>query len=121
VDEPVSGSLRKLLLFAAVAEIATGLVLLADPVILGRLLFAAEVTGIAPVLARAFGVAILALGLAPAFRTMLIYNALIAAYLAYLGAAGQTVGVLLWPAAALHGALALGLFWAGRGSRATHR
>ncbi len=118
---PAWGSMRKLLLFAAVAEVATGLVLLVDPAILGRLLFGAEPTGLAPVFARAFGVTILALGLAPAFRTMLIYNALIAAYLAYVGVVSQSVGVLLWPAAALHAAIALGLFWTGRGSRSTLR
>jgi len=89
---------------------------LVDPALLGRLLFGTEL-----ILGRAFGVAILALGLAPAFRTMLIYNALIAAYLAYLGASGQNVGVLLWPAAALHAAVALGLFWTGRASRAPTR
>jgi hypothetical protein len=37
-----------------------------------------------------------------AFRGMLIYNALIAAYLAYLGIAGHLGGVLLWPAVAVH-------------------
>jgi len=37
---------------------------------------------------------------------MLIYNALTAAYLAYLGAVGHLGGLLLWPAAVLHAAVA---------------
>ena len=48
----------------------------------------AELSGVAPVLARCLGVALLALGLAPAFRTLRIYNALNALVLAWLGAAG---------------------------------
>jgi hypothetical protein len=41
-----------------------------------------------------------------AVRGMLLYNILLAFYLAWLGTAGHTSGVLLWPAATLHGAVA---------------
>ena len=47
----------------------------------------------------------------PAFRAMLIYNVLIALYLAYLGAAEHLGGVLLWPGVALHAIVALLLVW----------
>ena len=117
MNEPAPGAQRKVLVFSAVAEVGTGVVLLLDPGIVARLLLGVELSGVAPVLARCFGVALLALGLAPAFRTMLIYNALIALYLAYLGASGQASGPLLWPAAALHAAVALLLIWTGRNAK----
>jgi hypothetical protein len=37
---------------------------------------------------------------------MLIYNALIALYLAYLGTIAHLGGALLWPAVVLHGVVA---------------
>jgi hypothetical protein len=48
-----------------------------------------------------------------AFRAMLAYNALIALYLGYLGFVANVGGVLLWPAVALHAAVALLLIWGG--------
>ena len=117
MNEPAPGLQRRILLFSAAAEVATGLALLLDPALVVRLLLGAELSGVASILARAFGVALLALGLAPAFRALLIYNALIALYLAYLGASGQASGVLLWPAAALHAAVALLLAWTARNRR----
>ncbi len=119
MNEPASGARRKVLLFSAVAEVATGLVLMLDPAVLVRLLLGVEPSGVALVLARCFGVAVLALGLAPAVRTMTIYNALIALYLAYLGASGQATGPLLWPVVAIHAAVALLLVWTGRPARAS--
>jgi hypothetical protein len=47
-------------------------------------------------------------------------NALIALYLAYLGMVGHFWGVLLWPAVALHTAVALLLVWTWRAARRTH-
>jgi hypothetical protein len=38
---------------------------------------------------------------------MLTYNLLVTAYLVYLGLAGALVGILLWPAIAIHAALTL--------------
>jgi hypothetical protein len=52
---------------------------------------------------------------ASAFRAMLVYNVLIAAYLGYLDTAGHLKGVLLWPGFALHALVALLLIWRGRG------
>jgi hypothetical protein len=94
-------------------------VLLIDPVIVVTLLLGAEVSGAGIPLGRSFGIALLALGVAcwpsrqradrgsPAFRAMLIYNVLIALYLAYLGTIGHLRGVLLWPAVVLHAVVAL--------------
>ena len=91
----------KILAVAAIVEVGTGLALMIDPAIVVRLLLGAEVSGVGTLLGRCFGIALLALGLAcwpsrqraesgsPAFRAMLIYNALIALYLAYLGTAGH--------------------------------
>ena len=116
---------RKTLVFAAVVEIGTGLVLMLDPAIVARLLLGVELSGVGPVLGRCFGIALLALGLAcwpsrqraeggsPAFRAMLTYNALIALYLTYLGTVGRMAALLLWPAVALHAVVALLLFWNG--------
>jgi len=118
--------LRKILAFAAVVEAGTGLALIMDPAIVVRLLLGAELSGVGTVAGRCFGIALLALGMAcwpgrnraeigvAAFRGMLIYNALIALYLAYLGTAGYSGGLLLWPAVALHAVVALVLVWTRR-------
>jgi Ca2+/Na+ antiporter len=120
---------RKILIFAAVVELSTGLVLLADPSIVVTLLLGMDVSGVGTPLGRCFGIALLALGLAcwpsrqraasgsPAFRAMLSYNALIALYLTYLGTVGHLGGLLLWPAVALHFAVALLLVWTRRDER----
>jgi len=126
----------KILAFAAVVEVGTGLVLMIDPAIVVKLLLGAEVSALGTLLGRCFGIALLALGLAcwpgqphaesgaPAFRAMLTYNGLIALYLAYLGTVGHLGGVLLWPGVALHAVVALLLVWTWRDERrtkATHK
>jgi hypothetical protein len=117
------------LAFACVIEAATGLALLADPVLVALLLLGAEPAGIGTPLARCFGIALLALGLAcwpapgnetrgaPAWRGMLLYNALIALFLPYLAIAQGLHGPLCWPAVALHAAMALLLLWLVRAGR----
>ena len=116
----------KILVFAAIVEVGTGLAVMIDPAIVVRLLLGAEVSGAGPLLGRCFGIALLALGLAcwpgrqraergaPAFRAMLIYNVLIALYLTYLGTVGHLGGLLLWPGVALHAVVALLLVWTWR-------
>jgi hypothetical protein len=131
VSETSLNTLRKILAFAAVVEIGTGLVLMIDAARVVTLLLGTEVSGAAMLLARCFGIALLALGLAcwpsgqraesgsPAFRAMLTYNVLIALYLAYLGTVGHLRGVLLWPAVGLHAVVALLLVWTWRDERRT--
>lgn len=43
----------------------------------------------------------------PAVRALLIYNLLATIYLLYLGVGGKLVGMLLWPAVALHAILTI--------------
>ena len=97
--------MRKVLIFAAVAEAATGLALLIAPLLVGQLLLGEQLTGIAIPIARVAGIALVALGVAcwpgPPLLGMLIYSVAATLYLAYLGLAGLA-GMLLWPAVALH-------------------
>lgn len=100
-----------MLIFAAVAEAATGLALLIGPQLVGRLLLGEELTGVAIPVARVAGIALIALGIAcwpgPPLVGMLTYVAVVALYLAYLGVAGGLTGVFLWPAVALHAVLTI--------------
>ena len=117
--------MRKVLVFAAIVEIATGLALIVDPAIVARLLLGAELSGVGTAVGRCFGFALVGLALAcwpgrhkpglPALRGMLTYNALIALYLGYQGTVGHQRGLLLWPAVALHAVVALLLVWTWRG------
>jgi hypothetical protein len=101
--------MNKVLIFAAVGEVATGLALLIVPSLVGQLLFGEELLGVALPVARVAGIALIALGIAcwpgPPLVGMLIYSALVTLYLAYLGFAGGLSGVLLWPVVALHAIL----------------
>jgi len=106
--------LTKTLAFGVVLEVITGLALIFKPAIVIKLLLGVEASGMEMVIGRCFGIGLFGLVFAcwpdtqksvsstAAFRGMLIYNALIAAYLAYLGIVGHVGGVLLWPAVALH-------------------
>jgi hypothetical protein len=95
---------KKILVFAAVAEAATGLALLIVPSLVGQLLLGEELTGVAILVARVAGIALIALGIACWPGTplvgMLTYSAAVTLYLAYIGFTGG--GLLLWPAVVLH-------------------
>jgi hypothetical protein len=101
--------MKKALIFAACAEVITGLALVIVPSLVGRLLLGEELTRIAIPVARVAGIALIALGIAcwpgPPLVGMLTYSALVTLYLAYLGFAGGLTGVFLWPAVALHAIL----------------
>jgi hypothetical protein len=103
--------MRRVLIFAAVGEAATGLALLIVPSLVGLLLLGEELTGIAIPVGRVAGIALIALGVscwsASPLVGMLTYSSAVTAYLAYLGFAGGLAGVLLWPAVALHLVLSL--------------
>jgi hypothetical protein len=110
---------RTLLVLAAILEMSAGLVLIFLPSVFVHLLLGADVVGTGFILGRVAGFGLLSLGVAcwpganngrsrvPSVLAMLTYNSLVAAYLAYLGAARGFAGILLWPAVVIHGALAL--------------
>jgi hypothetical protein len=56
--------MNRLLSFAAVAEALTGVAVMAAPSIVGRLLFGAELSGVAVAVARMAGIVLVALGVA---------------------------------------------------------
>jgi hypothetical protein len=105
--------MKNLLAFTAAGEAGLGLVLLGYPPIVFKLLFNAEITGAGVVMGRVAGIALIALGAAcwpgsdtaKAFWGMLTYSVLVTLYLAYQGIGGEWVGLLLWPAVALHAVL----------------
>jgi len=109
--------MKKALIFAAVAEVVTGLALLIVPSLVGQLLLGEEFTGVTIQVGRVAGIALIALGIAcwpgPPLVGMLTYSALVMLYLAYLGFADGLTGVFLWPAVALHAVLSilLGRAW----------
>jgi hypothetical protein len=114
--------MKALLPLAAIAEAATGLALLVDPSLVGRVLLGVEFSGVSVVLGRVAGIALIALGIAcgsgcrPLFG-MLTYSALVTIYLGIVAFRGQWVGPLLWPAIGLHAVLTILLaraWWAPR-------
>jgi hypothetical protein len=98
--------MKRVLIFAAVGEAGTGLALLIVPSLVGRLLLGEELTGIAIPVARVAGIALVALGVACWPGTplvgMLTYSGAVTLYLAYVGFASGSSGILLWPAVVLH-------------------
>ena len=100
---------KRVLLVAAVGEVATGVALLIVPSLVGRLLLGEDLNGVAVPVARVAGIALIALGIAcwpGAPRVgMLTYGAAVTLYLAYVGFAGGFAGILLWPAVVLHAIL----------------
>ena len=101
--------MKRALTFAAVGEASTGLALLIVPGLVGRLLLGEELTGVAIPVARVAGIALIALAVACWPGTPLVgmvtYSAAVTLYLAYLGVAGGSAGILLWPAVVLHAIL----------------
>ena len=114
---------------AASVEVVTGLVVIIRPSLFGRLLFGAQFSSPGQALGRLTGFTLLSLALAcwpglgterrSAVRALLVFSLLSAIYLVYLGAGSGLVGPLLWPAAALHAALAilLAFSWLRRSQR----
>jgi hypothetical protein len=98
--------MNKALVFAAVSEFATGVALLIAPSLVGQWLLGADLTGVAVIVARVAGIALVALGVACWPGTprvgMLIYGAAVALYLGWLAVTGGAGGPLLLPAVVLH-------------------
>ena len=114
-----TGETGTILKLSSVIEMATGIALIATPLIIVRLIFGVRFPdgGAVAGLGRLAGVALLCLGLAcwpdsrgtesrSVRRALFLYNLLVALYLAYIGVATRLVGLLLWPACALHLVLA---------------
>ena len=103
--------MKKILIFAAVAEALTGLALLVVPSMVGEALLGQQLAGVAVPIARVTGIALIALGIAcwPATPLvgMLAYTLIAMLYLGYVALAGEFVGVLLWPAVVLHAILSI--------------
>jgi len=109
--------------WSAALEGGTALALLLVPSVVARLLFAVDAQVVAEPLARIAGIALLSLVIACVYkngarRALLIYNVLVGGYLAALGVGGYAAGILLWPAVAVHGVVALLLLRYGSRSRA---
>jgi hypothetical protein len=111
--------MKRVLMLAAISEAATGAGLLMLPTIVVRLLLGAEPYGVALVIARVTGIALVALAVAcwpgqmNPFRGMFAYNVLMSGYLAWLGFQGERVGPLLWLVVVLHLLITIlfGLVW----------
>jgi len=116
---------RKLLIVTALVETPIGLMLLSSPPLVAGLLLGASLDPPAAlIVGRIAGAALLSLGVAcwlarddgprlalrGLIAAMLLYNCAAVAVLAHAGAVVGLVGVLMWPAVALHAALA---FWCG--------
>ena len=101
--------MKKVLVVAAVAEVATGVAMVIAPSLVGRLLLGEELAGVAITVARVAGIALIGLAVAcwpgPPLLGMLAYSAAVTLYLAYVGFAGGVAGVLLWPAVVVHAIL----------------
>jgi len=116
---------RTLLIVTALAEAPIGLLLLFSPPLVARLLLGASLDApAASIVGRIAGAALLALSAAcwlarddrPSLTLrgltagMLLYNCAALGVLAHAGAVVGLVGVLLWPAVAVHAALGV---WCG--------
>ena len=125
-------SQRKLLSFAALVELGTGVFLVLAPSLVIELLLGSRPSSAGVPVGRIAGILMVALGLAAwpkpppcdysaAFRGMLLYNVLVALYLAFLATVRHAGGLLLWPAVVLHAVVALLLVWTWRQEHPTTR
>jgi hypothetical protein len=111
-------------LVAAAEALLTGVVMVVSPSLFCRLILGTELVASGPALGPLAGIAMLGTGFATwptprganqptrAIRALVAYNVLATIYLAYLGARGLYVGILLWPADALHAILSMLLVYA---------
>jgi hypothetical protein len=114
---------QRIIAVACLAEAGTGLGLIAAPWLVVGLLMGVQPEGVAIVISRVAGIALIALAIAcwpgPSGRenakpylAMLVYNALVALVLAKVGLDAEMSGFLLWPVAILHILLSVLLAWA---------
>ena len=107
-----------LLSVAAAIEAATGLALIIYPQAVASLLLGADLGTAGIAVGRVAGIALLSLGLvcwmsrkvaneSAALVAILTYNLLVTMYLLSLALVGELVGILIWPAIAIHAVLTL--------------
>ena len=109
---------NNVLALSAAAEAGTGLLLLACPSIVVRLLFGAELSGAGSIMSRIAGIALIGLGVScwpgsavfQPLNGMLTYSTMALLYLIFVGLRRESVGFLLWPAVAAHALLVALLF-----------
>ena len=114
--------MKKLLILTSVLEIVAGLIVLATPALAVRVLLGVEIEGAGIIMSRIAGVALVGLGVACWPRSgdnrrqlygMLTYSVLITLYFIRIGIRGAPVGLLLWPAVAVHAVFIFLLILAG--------
>jgi hypothetical protein len=118
--------MKKLLVITAAIEAGTGIGLLVVPAVIARVLLGGTLEGpVALTVARVGGAGLLALGIAcwvsrneghALVAAMLFYNVAAVAILAYAALGLALSGIGLWPAIALHTALAV---WCATALRST--
>jgi predicted membrane-bound spermidine synthase len=107
-----------LLCAAAAIEAVTGVALIIDPQAVADLLLGKDLGTAGIAVARVAGIALLSLGLgcwmsrkvanqSAALTAIFTYNLLVTMYLMFLALVGELVGILLWPAIAIHAAFTL--------------
>jgi len=96
-----------LVALAAAVEIVAGLAVIVDPSLVARLLLGADLSAAGEAVGRVAGFGLCGLGFTRAARGLLLYNLLASIFFLYLGIRSELVGVLLWPAFALHACLAV--------------
>ena len=107
--------MKKLLAVTVVLEVVTGMALIVVPSLVVKLLFGADIAGIAIVTSQFAGLALMSLGVAcwprgsasSALYGMLTYSSLATLGLLYVILGTKWNGPLLWPAVVLHAALTL--------------
>ena len=105
--------MMKILALAALAEGGFGVILLAYPPIVVRLLFDADIAGAGVIMSRFAGIVLIGLGVScwpgnspfQPTRGMLTYSILAMLYLIVVGLRSEAFGLLLWPAVAVHAVL----------------
>jgi hypothetical protein len=96
----------KVVVFAAAVEAAAGLALIVAPSLVASLLIGNDLSAPGAAVGRVAGFGLCGLALSRSARGLFLYNLLAAIFFLYLGVRAELVGVLLWPAFALHGCLA---------------
>ncbi len=97
----------RLVPFAAAVEAAAGLGLIVVPSLVAWLLIGSDLSAPGAAVGRVAGFALCGLALSRSARGLFLYDLLAAVFFVYLGVRGELVGVLLWPAFALHACLAM--------------